>query len=224
MEDAPKYAPLHIEDVTDSVQPHAPAHSDRTPKPTVERTGNNFFSTQEIADRYPDIGVKEGAIRTRWYEWLRRVAPETLLKQGGRYTDLAAELFDDFAQRVKREGMDSYAWVADAKARFSQEWGSAGVIEGEFMPDEVGNALALLQTQGSSLQTQLAAEMAELEAFVGQLGEVEDDFSEAELDMFKAKGALRGVKRFKVETQAELGTYNLLKKKRMQENTGEGQP
>jgi hypothetical protein len=212
MENAPEYAPLHIEDVTDSAR----SHTERTP----QRTGNNLYSTQQIASRYPDIGVKEGAIRTRWFVWLERVAPEPLLKQGGKYTDLAAELFDDFAQRVKREGMDSNAWVADAKARFSHEWGSAGVIDGEFMPDEVGNALALLQTQGSSLQSQLAAEMADIEAFVEQLGDVEDEFSQAELDMFRAKGALRGVKRFKVETQAELGTYNLLKKKRIQD-TGE---
>ncbi|MGB7313908.1 MAG: hypothetical protein WA939_13325 [Nodosilinea sp.] len=219
MENAPEYAALHIEDVTHTVQPHTPAHSDRTPG----RTGNNLYSSKQIAERYPDIGVKEVTIRTRWFEWLRRVAPEPLLKSGHLYTDLAAELFDDFAQRVKRDHMDSKAWVEDAKARFSHEWGSVGVIDGEFMPDEVGNALALLQTQGSSLQTQLAAEMADLEAFVDQLGDVEDDFSEAEISMFQAKGALRGVRRFKVETQAELGTYNLLKKKRMQENTGEGQ-
>jgi hypothetical protein len=220
MENAPEYAPLHIEDVTDTVRSHTPAHGNRTP----QRTGDNLYSTQDIANRYPDIGVKEVTIRTRWFEWLRRVAPEPLLKEGGKYTDLAAELFDDFAQKVKREGMDSNTWVADAKTRFSHEWGNAGVIDGELMPEEVGNALALLQTQGSSLEVKLAAEMADIEAFVDQLSEVEDDFSEAELNMFKAKGAMRGVRRFKVETQAELGTYNLLKKKRMQENTEEGQP
>lgn len=220
MENAPEYAALHIEDVTDSVQSHTPAQGDRTPG----RTGNNLYSSKQIAERYPDINVKEVTIRTRWFEWLRRVAPEPLLKSGHLYTDLAAELFDDFAQKVKRDRMDSKAWVEDAKARFSHEWGSVGVIDGEFMPDEVGNALALLQTQGSSLQTQLAAEMADIEAFVEQLGDVEDDFSQAELDMFRAQGAMRGVRRFKVEVQAELGTYNLLKKKRMQDNTGEGQP
>ncbi|MBD1876972.1 hypothetical protein H6F75_26155 [Nodosilinea sp. FACHB-131] len=220
MENAPDYAPLHIEDVTDTVQSHTPAQGERT----LQRTGNNLYSSRQIAERYPDIHVKEVTIRTRWYVWLERVAPELLLKKGHLYTDLAAELFDDFAQRVKRDRMDSKAWVEDAKARFSHEWGSVGVIDGEFMPDEVGNALALLQTQGSSLQTQLAAEMADIEAFVEQLGDVEDDFSQAELDMFRAQGAMRGVRRFKVEVQAELGTYNLLKKKRMQDNTGEGQP
>jgi hypothetical protein len=221
MENAPEYAPQHVEDVTDTVQPHGPAHRPRTP----ERTGSNLYSTQDIANRYPDIGVKEVTIRTRWFEWLRRVAPEPLLKEGGKFTDLAAELFDDFAQKVKREGMDSNAWVADAKARFSQEWGNAGVIDGELMPEEVGNALALLQTQGSSLQTSYDQELAEIEALVAQLGEVEDDFSEAELNKFKAQGALRGLKRFKVETQAEIGIYNAMRQKRMQGDGGqEGRP
>lgn len=216
MENASQHASEYIEVVSESVQPHGTPNTNCTPA----RTGGAPYSTQDIADRYPDIGVKEVTIRTRWFPWLTRVAPEPLLKVGGSYTDLAAELFDDFAQKVKRDGMDSKAWVEDAKQRYSHEWGSVGVIDGELMPEEVGGALALLQTQGSSLQTQLAAEMADLEAFVDQLSNVEDDFSEAELNMFRAKGAMRGVKRFKVETQAELGTYNLLKKKRMQD-TGE---
>lgn len=82
------------------------------------------YSIQEIAERYPDIGMKEVTIRTRWFEWLRRVAPEPLLKDDHRYTALAAELFDDFAQRVKRERMDSKAWVEDAKRRYAPEMDS----------------------------------------------------------------------------------------------------
>jgi len=62
--------------------------------------------------------------------------------------------------------------------------------------------------------------MADIQAFVEQLNTAEDDFSEAELQRFKAQGALRGVKRFKVETQAELSTYNALRHQRMQ-GTGE---
>ena len=214
MENAPEYAPLPVEDVTETVQPHTPS--------APQRTGDNLYSTQQIADRYPDIGVKEVTIRTRWFEWLRRVAPESLLKKGGSYTDLAAQLFDDFAQRVKRDDMDSKAWVEDAKHRFSHEWGSAGVIDGEFMPNEVGNALALLQTQGSSLEAQIAAEMADLETFVEQVGEVEDDFSDAELKMFTDQGTLRGLRRFRFETQAEIRTLNALRQKRMQGDGGQG--
>lgn len=216
MENGSPYAPLHVEAVTPDVQPHSPPHSHRTP----ERTGPHTYSIQDIASRYPDIGMKEVTIRTRWFEWLRRVAPEPLLKDGGRYTALAVELLDDFAQRVKRDGMDSKAWVEDTKRRYSHEWCSAGVIDGELMPEEVGNALALIQTQGSALETTYQQEMADIQAFVEQLNTAEDDFSEAELQMFKTKGAMRGVKRFKVETQAELSAYNALRQQRMQ-GTGE---
>lgn len=217
MENGSQYAPLHIEDVTPDVQPYSsPPHSNRTP----ERTGPHTYTPKDIASRYPDIGMKEVTIRTRWFEWLRRVTPEPLLKDGGRYTPLGIELFDDFAQRVKRDGMNSKAWIEDAKRRYSHEWSSAGVIDGELMPEEVGNALALIQTQGNALETTYQQEMADIQAFVEQLNTAEDDFSEAELQRFKAQGALRGVKRFKVETQAELGTYNALRQQRIQ-GTGE---
>ncbi|QQE64149.1 hypothetical protein GFS31_08280 [Leptolyngbya sp. BL0902] len=209
MENGSQYAPLPVEDVTPGVQSHSPPHRGRT------------YSTQDIANRYPDIEVKASTVRTRWFEWLRRVAPEPLLKDGRRYTDFAADLFDDFAQRVKRDGMDSKAWVEDAKRRYAHEWSSVGVMDGELMPEEVGNALALVQTQGSSLQATYQQEMADIQAFVDQLNTAEDDFSEAELQRFKAQGALRGVKRFKVETQAEVSAYNALRQQRMQ---GKGEP
>jgi hypothetical protein len=57
---------------------------------------------------------------------------------------------------------------------------------------------------------------------VDQLNDVDADFSDAELQMFRAQGAMRGVKRFKIETQAELGTYNKLRQQRM--NGQGGQP
>ena len=59
--------------------------------------------------------------------------------------------------------------VADAKARYSAEWGSVGIIDGELMPDAVGSALALLQTNNGALNSQLSIELAGLESFVDQL-------------------------------------------------------
>jgi Asp-tRNA(Asn)/Glu-tRNA(Gln) amidotransferase C subunit len=220
MENAPEYASTHgesaLEDVRSHDEQHTPPHSNSTP----ERTGAPY-SAQRISQRYPDLKVKEVTIRTRWFPWLLKVAPEPLLKMKNGYTDLAVLMFDDFAQKVKRDGMKSEAWVEDAKARFSQEWGNAGVIEGELMPEEVGGALATLQTQGNNLQQAFQAELEDLQAFVDQLNEVDEDFSEAELQMFKAKGAMRGVKRFRVETQTELEIYNQLRQQRMKGQGGQ---
>lgn len=201
-------------------QPHSEAHSEAHTSRTPERTGPPY-SAQQIAQRHSDLKVKEVTVRTRWFPWLEKVAPLPLLKEKKGYTELAAEMFDDFAQKVKREGMKSEDWVIAAKARFSQEWGNVGVIEGELMPDEVGGALATLQTQGSHLQQQFQAELADLQGFVDQLNEVEEDFSEAELQMFKAKGAMRGVKRFKIETQSELEVLHELRQQRMNGQGGQ---
>lgn len=221
MENASERTTQHTSGASEHVRSHesehTPPHTPRTP----ESTGAPYTAHQ-ITQRYADIGVKEVTVRTRWFKWLLKVAPDPLLKDGQGFTELAAELFDDFAQKVKRDGMKSEDWVQDAKARYAQEWGSVGVIEGELMPEEVGGALALLQTQGSSLQHQLQAELGDLQTFIDQVHAVEDDFTEAELQMFRAKGAMRGVKRFRVETQSELEIYSALRQQQTQQ-TGEQQ-
>lgn len=133
MENASEHASTHGRsasgDVRSHIEQHTQPHSDRTPERTPERTGAPY-SAQQIAQRHADLKVKEVTVRTRWFPWLEKVAPLALLKDKKGYTELAAEMFDDFAQKVKREGMDSKEWVADAKARFSQEWGNVGIIEG----------------------------------------------------------------------------------------------
>ncbi|MDJ0704689.1 MAG: hypothetical protein QNJ46_15505 [Leptolyngbyaceae cyanobacterium MO_188.B28] len=182
------------------VRAHKPAH------PSAQTA---HYSAKQIADQ---LQVGESTIRTRWFEWLKKVAPEPLLKDKQGFTELARSLFAEFAQVEKG---DRPQWVADAKARYAQEWGSAGVIEGELMPDQVGGALALLNRRNSSLQQSLETELADLEAFVQQVNEAEADFSQAELEAFRTSGAKRGIVRFKIETQAELEMLNTLRQQRM---------
>lgn len=83
------------------------------------------------------------------------------------------------------------------------------------MPDNVGSALALMQTNNSNLGALLDEEIGNIEAFLEQLGSAEANFSEAELQSFRMAGARRGIQRFKVETQAELETVNELRQHRM---------
>ncbi|MBT9317733.1 hypothetical protein [Leptothoe spongobia] len=166
-------------------------------------------TAQSIAEAY---NVSDSTIRNRWFPWLKKVAPESLLKSGKGYTDLARTLFCEFAE-VKHSERD--AWVTDAKARYSHEWASAGVIEGELMPDSVSSALALRQTQNGMMQQSIAEELADLESFVDQLAVTEADFSDAELASFQAAGQRRGMMRYKLELQAEMDTYGQLKQRRM---------
>lgn len=160
-------------------------------------------------------GVSEATIRNRWFEWIQRVAPAAVLKEGKGYSELARSLFLEF-KSIPQNKRDE--WVMDAKARYSQEWGSVGIIEGELVPDEVGGALANLQQGNQDLAMQLAQEMEEAIAFSDQLDDIEADFSAAELEEMKMQGALRGVKRFKIMKQAEIQTFTQLRQKGTQSN------
>src|SRR6476646_6733456 len=131
-----------------NVTSHVRSHPSSTPSRTSTAQSARY-TAQQIADEH---GVKEVTIRTRWFNWWLEGAPEPLLRDKSGFTELARSLFSDFAQRVKTEGMKSKDWAIDAKARYSQEWASAGVIDGELLPPEVGGALATLQNKAGSLQ------------------------------------------------------------------------
>lgn len=179
--------------VRSHVHEHSPAH----------------YTAQQIAEAHD---VSEVTVRTRWFNWLCKVAPAKLLKSDKSYSELAKALFDEFASVNKKERP---AWVADAKTRYSSEWGNVGIIDCEVMPENVGHALALLQTNNDALQQSLLTELQDVESFVDQLGQVEANFSEAELQNFQVTGAKRGIVRFKIEAQAEAETLNALRQRRM---------
>ena len=176
----------------------------------IESHASARYTAQQIAQTH---NVGESTVRTRWFDWLVKVAPTELLKDSGGYTELARTLFEEFAGVEKR---DRNTWVTDAKSRYAQEWSNAGVIEGELMPDSVSSALALRQTQNGMMQQSIVQELADLEAFVDQLAVTEADFSEAELASFQTVGQRRGLMRYKLELQAEMDTYGHLKQRRIQ--------
>ena len=154
--------------------------------------------------------VSEATVRNRWFGWLLKVAPEVLLKEGKGYSELARSLFLEFKD-IPQNKRDE--WVLDAKARYAQEWSSAGIIEGELVPAEVGGALATLQQGNQDLAALLAKEREEAIAFGDQMEDIEAEFSAAELEEMKMQGALRGVKRYKIMKQAELQTFNELRQR-----------
>ncbi|MEA5464515.1 hypothetical protein [Leptothoe sp. PORK10 BA2] len=154
------------------------------------------------------------------------MAPELLLKQGkNQYAQLALELFSQFAEVKPYESPQERlrqrnAWVIDAKARYSHEWESAGVIEGELMPEEIGNVLALRQTQNHELGLSVAQQLQSLESLIDQANTAEGNLSEADLKAAVTRGQQRAVMLYQAELQAELQTINSLKQRRM----GGGQP
>lgn len=179
---------------TDTAQP------ERTPAQSAP------YTAQQIADRYPDLQPKEVTIRTRWYQWLTRVAPEPLLKTSQGYTDLAAALFDDFVQCCKVGSTKPELWVQDAKTRYAQEWEAAGVIDGELMPPEVGGQLALAQSKLSEMTLTGTEEKESLLNLIQQTKSARANLSATELETAKQRGINRAVAKLTVELKAELET------------------
>ncbi|NJO50212.1 MAG: hypothetical protein HC840_13080 [Leptolyngbyaceae cyanobacterium RM2_2_4] len=186
--------------------------------PYTERTLSEhieprFYSAQFLADENQDLNVKADTIRIRWFnDWVTKVAPMQLLKNGqGKFTELGRDLINNYAQRVKREGVNPEDWIVEAKSHYSHEWESEGIIEGELMPEEVGGALAQMRQGTSSMEGKIASKLAKLKEFKQQLGTARSNFSEAERKQFQSRGVMRGLERFELETEAELATYNQLR-------------
>jgi hypothetical protein len=179
---------------------------------TPNKTPNSpvHYSAQSIAEI---VQVSEATIRLRHFEWICKVAPVALLKDEKGYTELAKQLFVEFASV---DHGDRSQWVEDAKSRYSPEWGNAGIIDGELMPSGVGGVLALIQANNSTADLSVAGQLQDLDEFVKQINEAEANFSQAELSAFRARGAKRGIERFKIETQTELEVLNHLREKRLQ--------
>lgn len=176
----------------------------------VQETDAAIHAPYTAVQLSEQLGVSDATIRNRWFNWLLKVAPEPLLREGKGYSELARSLFLEFKD-IPQNKRDE--WVRDAKARYSQEWSSAGIIEGELVPAEVGGALATLKQGNVNLAELLAQEMDEAIAFSGQLEDIEADFSVAELEEMKIQGALRGVKRYKIMKQAEIKTFTELRQR-----------
>lgn len=198
--------------VSTHMQPHPIPHSISTidaqviSTPAQQPAQQAPYTAQQIADRYPDLAPKEVTVRTRWFEWLTKVAPEPLLKTKHGFTDLAAELFDDFVQHCKIGQIKPEFWAQDAKARYSQEWESAGVIEAELMPPEVGGQLALAQTKLTEMTATGLEKKENLLNLIKQARSARANLSATELETAKQRGVNRAVAKLEVELQAELET------------------
>ena len=166
-------------------------------------------TAQSIAQAH---NVSDSTVRNRWFGWLAKVAPESLLKTRQGYTDLARTLFGEFAD-VKT--CDRNQWVIDAKARYAHEWATAGVIEGELMPEEVGNVLALRQTQTNELELSVAQQLQSLESLIDQATTAESKLYEADLNASDTRGQKRAIEFQQAELQAELQTTNMLRERRL---------
>lgn len=169
------------------------------------------YCSDELAS---ELGIAESTLRTRWFSWLQKVAPVELLTMEGGYTELARSLFSEFAQLPSKKKAREQ-WVSEAKQRYSREFMPSGVTP-DGVPNELGGALALLQSQGNALQSAADAQLLELQALISQQAQMEAEFDAAEIAAMRAAGAKRGVMRFQIETQEEDAAYYQLRKLKTQ--------
>ncbi|MBD2093168.1 hypothetical protein H6F67_25310 [Microcoleus sp. FACHB-1515] len=184
---------------------HIETHIERTPG-----AHSAHYTAQAIAAEHSDL-AKEVTIRTRWYPWIAKVAPEPLLKTEQGFTELARSLFADYAQHVKRDGMTPTSWVESAKARYSQEWQSAGVIEAEVLPPEVGGTLALASVQVSTLTQTGEERKARLLRMIEQNRSAEGNLSQSRREIAEQRGINAALDEFEIELEAKTRTLNQLR-------------
>ncbi|MBE9067183.1 hypothetical protein IQ260_11000 [Leptolyngbya cf. ectocarpi LEGE 11479] len=193
--------------------------ADVTPhvRQNIEPHRGGHYTAQQIAEAH---NVSDSTIRNRWFEWIGKVAPSELLKDKEGYTELGRTLFEEFAniqvcESPKERLRQRDSWVEQARVRYSAEWESAGIFEGELVPEEVSQVLALRNTQTSNLQTSVAAQLANIEAMIDQANTAELNLSEADIQAAAARGQQRAIALYQAEMQAELQTTNLLRQRRM---------
>jgi hypothetical protein len=182
-------------------------------QPSAQSAQDEWFTAQQIADRYPDLGksgnpLQEGAIRTRWWDWVGQTCSTSFLKDSRGFTRLASDLFDDFATHCKYGSVKPTVWVEDAKARFRDRLNqiSHGAIDGELMPEEVGGVLAVAQNRVANLTQEASQGKQSLLAFIEQVKSARGSLSETEIEAARQRGAKRAVEKFQVELQVELQT------------------
>ncbi len=187
------------------IEVDARPHVSENVSPHSERT----YTAQQIAEQH---NVSAVTVRTRWFEWLCKVAPEKLLKNGKSYTELANTLFGEFASVDKKERP---LWVADAKQRYSHEWGAAGVIDCEVMPDNVGGTLALMNANNTDLQQSIALQLASVEQFIDQMNAADANLSQAQVQQSIARGTQQAIAEFQLEETTKAQVLNQLRQRRM---------
>ncbi|MEL6160125.1 MAG: hypothetical protein AAFR18_12990 [Cyanobacteria bacterium J06627_32] len=179
------------------------------PSPHVEACSSRTYTAQEIAQTHK---VKNVTVRTRWFKWLEKVAPTALLKTEHGYTELARSLFSEFASVDQRE---LPAWVADAKRRYSHEWESAGVIDCEVIPENVGGTLALISANNESLQAKIALELSQTNQLIDAMNAADSNLSEAQQQAAIARGTHQAIQAFQLEETVKAKVLNELRQRRL---------
>lgn len=207
---------------------HIETHDSRAPGALGSRTPAHIpdLIEGELVEGAPysgkqlaaELKIGESTFRTRWLPWLQKVAPIELLKTDEGYTELSRSLALEFKQVPSRKASRD-RWVTEAKQRYSREFMPSGITP-EGVSEELGGALALLRSQGSGIQAAANDQLQTLMALIHSQAQVEAEFDQADVEAMRARGTMRGVTRFQIETDAEDSAYFQLRKARSSAQQG----
>jgi hypothetical protein len=184
-------------------------------QPSAQPAQDEWFTAQQIADRYPDLGkggkpLQEGAIRTRWWDWVGQVCSASLLKDARGFTSLASDLFDDFATHCKYGSTKPADWVQDAKIRFGDRLHQTGNTN---LPSQVGGVLALADQRISTQTIELSDRQTRILDLIGQARSAESSLTGKQRDLARQRGQQQALEEFEVELETKLETLSTLRQK-----------
>ena len=174
------------------------------------------YKAKDLADEF---GIASQTLSTRWYPWLLKVAEASLLKPNGRYTDLARDLFLDFKEQVKDQGIDAWVWVRATKENLVEAV-AAAPLEPEIVPNDAETALATVGQTTDLLdeiifhfqESNQAAQMTAIEISEGSAFQ-ETESLEQLLQAEALYGAKIGTLRYRARKTAENLTMQDLKRR-----------
>ena len=173
----------------------------------VERAldAGSLYTAQELATQF---NVRSVTVRTRWFEWLKKVAAIDRLKSGSRYTELSKVLFADYSDRASDSKMKGEDWVAEVKPQYEAiAANQAQPVNVEVLPVE-GGSLAVAESTLAKGDELLDVLRSQRDALLQEVGINLEDASaseegvwEQELEAAREVGRIKTILLHKAEKE-----------------------
>lgn len=186
---------------------------------------STLFTATALAE---ENKVASSTVRTRWFTWIRKVAPEGVLKQNGRYTALAQLLFANYRVEVTSGDKKAAAWVEETKQVYeavAAEQQPAIEPDDVFPPFAQNNSssslvlapveslLSVGDAYADLLRNQQGALNLNVSSLIADLGMGTEGVLQQRLEIAALEGQTEATLEFQVKQQAKAVTHYHLQRK-----------
>ena len=210
----------------------------RTPSAQVEHTlstrvaqaledSSTLFTASALADENEIASV---TLRTRWFPWIGKVAPEAVLKQHGRYTALARALFACYRVEVADGAAEAAVWVEATKQVYEAVAAEQQQpIEPEVFPPlaqdgrasfalaPIESVLTVGDAYADLLRSQQGALSLNVSNLIADLGMGNEGVLQQRLEIAALEGQTEATLEFQVKQQAKAVTHYHLQRQEFEE-------